>query len=348
MRAVVLRTPGPAATSLVLENLADPSPGPGQIVVAVAHCGVCFHDVVVRNGTLKAGVTMPLVLGHEIAGHVVAVGFGVTEFREGQRVATTQRSHVCGGCRYCRSAREPLCADAVFLGDIGLNGGYSEFVLLDASAVVVVPEAVDLRSASVAACAVGTAYHSVVAVGLAQPGERVAVTGASGGVGIHAVQMARAVGCEVFAVTTSPGQVGALRAAGADHVVCHARGSDFSADMRALTGGEGVDVLIDCVGTASFQPARKSIARGGRWVMVGQLSGDFVPFNPAQLFLKGISMLSATSVTREELRRCLDMLARGSVRAMLGESLPLTDAARAHALLEAGAANGRLTLAVAA
>jgi len=346
VRAVVLRHPGPAETSLQLETLPDPTPGPGQIIVEVSHCGVCFHDVVVRNGTLKAGVALPVILGHEIAGHVVAVAADVREFRIGDRVATTQRSHICSSCRYCRSGREPLCAEAVFLGDVGLNGGYAEFVALDAAGAVKVPDGVDLRAASVAACAIGTAYHAIVTTGRVQPAERVLISGASGGVGIHAVQIARASGACVIASTTSPDQADLLRELGAHHVVVHGRGEDFSAAIRDLTDGEGVDVAIDTVGTPVFQPTRRSMARGGRWVMVGQLTGDFVKFNPAQLFLKGISLLSSTSVTREELRRCLALLGHGSVRAMLGADLPLAEAATAHRLLESGTASGRITLRV--
>lgn len=345
MKAIVIREPSPAETALRLETVPDPEPGSGQVVVEVAHCGVCFHDVVVRNGTLKAGVAMPLIPGHEVAGTVAAIGREVRAFRVGDAVATTQRAHVCGHCRYCRGGREPLCAEAAFLGDAGLNGGYAEYVALDADAVVHVPDGVDLRHASIAACAIGTAFHAVVAIGQACPTDTVLVTGASGGVGLHAVQIARAAGAVVLAASTSPGRAAALREAGAHHVVLHARGEDFSAQVRDLTDGEGVELVIDTVGTPVFQPTRRSLARGGRWVLVGQLTGDFVPFNPAQLFLKGIHMLSATSVTREELRRCLQLLAGGAVRAVLDESLPLAAAADAHRRLEAGSPSGRLTLA---
>ncbi|MBV8913898.1 MAG: zinc-binding dehydrogenase [Acetobacteraceae bacterium] len=221
------------------------------------------------------------------------------------RVATSQHAHVCGHCRYCRGGREPLCAEEVFLGDVGLNGGYAEYLAIDADGVVPVPDGVDARAASIASCAIGTAYHAVVVIGAVRPGDAVLVTGASGGVGLHAVQIAKAAGSVVLAASSSPGRATALRQAGADHLVLHGRGEDYFGQVRDLTAGEGVDVVIDTVGTPVFQSARRSLARGGRWVMVGQLTGDFVPFNPAQLFLKGIQLLSSTSVTREELRQCL-------------------------------------------
>ena len=343
MRAMVLRDTGPSE-NLQMETLPDPAPGPGQVVVQVAQCGVCFHDVVVRNGTLRAGIGLPAILGHEVAGTVAAVGAEVRGLRVGDRVAATQRSHVCGACRYCRTGREPLCAEALLIGDRGLNGGYAEYAVFDADALVPMPDSLDFRSASVAACAVGTAFHAVSGIGGVTPADTVLVTGASGGVGIHAIQIARAAGATVLASTTSRDRTAALHEAGAHHVVVHGRGEDFSPQLRELTGGEGADVAIDTVGTPVFAATRRSLARGARWVMVGQLTGDFVPFNPAQLFLRGISLLSATSVTREELRRCLRLLADGTVRAMVDDTLPLDRAAEAHRRLEAGSTFGRLTL----
>jgi D-arabinose 1-dehydrogenase-like Zn-dependent alcohol dehydrogenase len=115
----VVRSPGRAETALRLETLPDPSPGPGQVVVQVEACGVCFHDVVTRNGTLKAGIAPPFIPGHEICGRIVAIGSDVRGVSVGQRVATTQRGHVCGVCRHCTGGREPLCAEAACLGDPG-------------------------------------------------------------------------------------------------------------------------------------------------------------------------------------------------------------------------------------
>jgi acryloyl-coenzyme A reductase len=126
--------------------------------------------------------------------------------------------------------------------------------------------------------------------------------------------------------------------------VLSGRGEDFSRLVKELTGGAGVDVVIDNVGTPVFQPTRRSLAPSGRWVLVGQLTGDFVPFNPAQLFLKSVSMLSATSTTRQELVQVLGLMERGEVRPIVAETLPLEEAAAAHRLLESGRVLGRVLL----
>jgi acryloyl-coenzyme A reductase len=344
MRALVLREPGPVEFALNSERLADPRPAPHQVIIRVAFCGVCSHDVAVCSGVLRAGIELPCVPGHEIAGMVAAVGDAVTQFAVGDRVATTQREHLCGQCRYCRSGREPLCAEQIFLGDTSLNGGYAELVAVDADNVAPVPDDVALDAAAVASCAIGTMLHAVRTVGRIAPGDRVLVTGAGGGLGLHGVQLAKHAGGWVIAQTTSATKANLLREHGADAVVVVGRGDDFSAAVKRLTDGDGVDCALDTVGTPVFTPTRRSLARGGRWVLLGQLNGEFVPFNPAQLFLRGISMLSATSTTREELRLSLQLLQQGSVRAVLGPCFPLERAGEALALVQSGAAAGRVVL----
>lgn len=344
MKAIVVRTTGAAADVMRLETLPDPSPGPGQAVVRIEACGVCFHDIVTRNGTMKLGIALPIIPGHEIAGTVVAVGRDVRTLKVGDRVAALERSHVCGHCRYCRTGREPLCAEQVFIGDKGLNGGYAEYVVVDEDSLVPVPDGVSIEAAAIAACGIGTVYHAISEVGRVRPAENVLVTGSGGGVGTHAVQIAHRAGAFVVAQTTSPEKAETLKRLGADVVVVSERGKDFSDAVRAATGGEGADVVIDNVGTALFQPTRRSLARGGRWVLVGQLTGEFVPFNPAQLFLKSISMLSAMSTTRPELESCLALLARGHIEGVIDRTMPLTEAAAAHALVESGKSLGRVVL----
>jgi acryloyl-coenzyme A reductase len=207
-----------------------------------------------------------------------------------------------------------------------------------------VPDGVALQDASIVACAVGTILNAIREVGRLAPGERALVTGAGGGLGMHAVQLARLAGAHVVAQTTSAEKADLIRSLGAHEVIVHGRGEDFSAVVKKATAGEGVDVAIDNVGSQLFEPIRRSMAVGGRWIMIGQLTGQFVPFNPAQLFLKSVSMLSATSTTRRQLEECLALVARGAIKPIVSMALPLEQAAQAHALLEDGKAAGRIVL----
>ncbi len=271
---------------------------------------------------LKAGVELPFIPGHEVAGEIVALGAGVRGFRVGERVATTQRSHVCGDCR---TAREPLCAEAVFLGDKGVKGGYAEYLRADVGVIARVYDGVSYEHAAIAACAIGTGLHAIGEVVRLRLGETAMITGAGGGLGVHAVQLAVLAGAFVIAQTTSPGKVDAILRAGA-HEVLAQRGEDFSAQVRTRSSG-GVDVVIDNVGSSQVQPTRKSLAPCGRWVMVGQLSGEFTPFNPAQLFLRSISLLSATSTTRRELEETMGSRPRARVEAAQSARDPLASRA---------------------
>lgn len=343
MKAMVVHQPG-GTEVLRLERVADPIAGPKDVIIKVDACGVCFHDIVTRNGTLKFGVQMPCILGHEISGTVVDVGRDVRAFQRGDRVATVQRYHICGACCYCRTGRETLCPERKFTGDWGMVGGYAEYVAIEDDNVALVPEGVELQDAAIVACAIGTILNAIREIGKLQPGETALVTGAGGGLGMHAIQLARLAGALVIAQTTSPEKADQIRALGAHTVIVHSRGEDFSNAVKKANGGLGVDVAIDNVGSQLFESIRRSMGIGGRWIMIGQLTGEFVPFNPAQLFLKNVSMLSATSTTRKQLDDCLALVARGVIKPFVSLALPLEQAAQAHELVETGKSSGRIVL----
>jgi len=343
MKAIVVHQPG-GTEVLSLERVADPIAGPKDVIIKVDACGVCFHDIVTRNGTLKFGVQMPCILGHEISGTVVDVGRDVSAFQSGDRVATVQRYHICGACHYCRTGRETLCPERKFTGDWGMVGGYAEYVAVEDDNVALVPEGVELQDAAIVACAIGTILNAIREIGKLRPGETALVTGAGGGLGMHAIQLARLAGALVIAQTTSPDKAHQIRALGAHTVIVHGRGEDFSSAVKKANRGLGVDVAIDNVGSQLFEPIRRSMGIGGRWIMIGQLTGEFVPFNPAQLFLKNVSMLSATSTTRKQLDDCLTLVARGVIKPIVSLALPLEQAARAHELVETGKSAGRIVL----
>jgi len=181
-------------------------------------------------------------------------------------------------------------------------------------------------------------------VGRVRLGERVLVTGAGGGLGLHGVQLSRLAGAFTIAVTTTAAKAARIREAGADEVVVVERGEDFSREVRRITDGQGVDAAIDNVGSLVFESVRRSMADGGRIVLVGQLTGEFLTINPAQLFLRNISILSAKAVSRSQLADALDLVARGRIKPAVEGVYPLDAAAETHRLVEAGLSMGRLVL----
>lgn len=344
MKAVMVTNPG-GLDALQYLDVDAPDPGPGELLVKIAAAGVCSHDIAMRKGILKRGIDLPFIPGHEISGTVVKMGDQVRRFKVGDRIATTQRKHVCGICEYCRSGRETYCEELQFLGHgLACGGGYAQYTTVGEENVCLVPEGVSMADASIAACAIGSSLNAVRDVGKVRPGEIVLVTGAGGGLGIHAMQIARLSGARVLAVTSDARKLAMLEGAGADEVIIYERGADFSSKVRDATGGRGVDVIIDNVGTPVFQSCRRSLAKEGRWVLVGELAGDFVQFNPAQLILNGNSMHSVHSSTRAHLQDCLNLLAAKRIRAFVDCEMPMADVREAHQRVEAGLANGRVVL----
>jgi D-arabinose 1-dehydrogenase-like Zn-dependent alcohol dehydrogenase len=340
MDAVVLTQFG-AASYLAVQSVPDPRPGPGEVLLRVRACGVCYHDVINRRGSLPR-TCVPAILGHEVAGEVIEVGPGVTGWKVGDRAATLQRLS-CGKCPSCRSGRGSLCKhDNRFFGE-ELAGGYATRMVAPIAGIGHVPEGMPWEVAATVCCTAGTAVHVVRTRGRVQHGETVLVTGASGGVGLQTVQLARLDGAHVIAVTSSDDKVEALKNAGAHEVVV-SPSLDFSRDVRKLTGGDGVQVAIEIVGSATFAQTLKAMAPGGRVVVVGNLESGTVELNPGLVIVKELEIIGAYATTQAELEAALQLTHQGLLTPFVTEVLPLREAASAHVRLENRKVAGRLVL----
>ena len=340
MEAVVLEAFG-VPENLQMRQVPDPSPGQGEVLLRVQACGVCFHDVINRRGDLPR-TNVPAILGHEAAGEVIEVGSGVEGWSIGDRAATLQRLH-CGDCRHCDDGRNSLCkTDTRFFGE-ELPGGYAGYMAAPVAGLGRVPQEIEWPVAATACCTSGTAVHVVRTRGKVQKGETVLITGASGGVGMQTVQLARHDGARVIAVTSSESKVDLLHEAGAHHVIV-ATDLSFSRQVRDLTGGEGAQVALEIVGSLTFEQSMRALAPGGRLIVVGNLETRSVAVNPGLVILKELEIRGAYATTKAELQQAFELLASGALRSWVSEVLPLGDAWRAHQRLEARAVTGRLVL----
>ncbi|MFI9807054.1 Zn-dependent alcohol dehydrogenase [Streptomyces sp. NPDC052301] len=292
VRAAVLPAIG---APLEITAVELPDPGPGQVRVRLAAAGVCHSDLSLSNGTMR--VPAPAVLGHEGAGTVVAVGEGVTHVSPGASVVLNWAPS-CGSCHACTLGEVWLCANAlngaadVYARTVdgtdlhpGLNvAAFAEETVVSASCVLPLPDGVPLVDAALLGCAVLTGYGAVHHSAQVRPGETVAVFGV-GGVGLATLQSARIAGASrIIAVDVSPEKEELARAAGAtDYVVAS---DTTSREIRALTGKQGVDVAVECVGRAvSIRAAWDSTRRGGRTTVVGIGGKDQeVTFNALEIF----------------------------------------------------------------
>jgi D-arabinose 1-dehydrogenase-like Zn-dependent alcohol dehydrogenase len=341
MRAVIQDGVG-APDILHVRSVPVPEQPTGdQVLIRVRAAGVCYHDLLVREGTYRHLVQFPLVPGHEMAGDVLAVGDAVTRVKVGDQVASTNRE-TCGQCDLCRSGQEGICPNQRFFGHNG-PGGYAELALVRENALSVVPRAIPPDAACMLSCAIGTELHAIRDVGHVRAGDTVLVTGAGGGLGIHGVQVAKLAGASVVGLTSTPTKAAAIRAAGADAVVTIARGERFDDKLRAVAPG-GFDVICDNVGEPVFASCFRTLAIGGRYVFVGQLNDRAISFNPAWLLLRGTALLGSNSSTRKELDDVVKLVDRGLIKPILDRTLPLEDAPAAHRRVMTAEATGRLVL----
>lgn len=342
MRALVLsRFGGPE--ELVPASRPIPTPGRGEVLIRTAYCGICRHDLLTRSGAFP-NTPLPVIPGHQVGGIVAALGQGARSTSVGQRVSTIIRIG-CGNCEPCRFGNEAYCETfrAKFLGE-DLDGGYAEFVKVPDHAVVPLPDGLPLEVAAVASCTLGTAYHAIKTRGAAQPGESVVVTGATGGVGLHAIELLRHMGCRSIAVTSSNSKEALLRSAGADEVIV-ARDLVFADKVKELTDGRGCDLVIEVVGERTLDQSIRALRKGGRAVLTGNITGQKAQITPAHFILKEISLIGTRTCSKQELHEIYQMLLDRSVKVHIDQILPLEEGSRAHALMEAGESQGRYILA---
>jgi D-arabinose 1-dehydrogenase-like Zn-dependent alcohol dehydrogenase len=339
MRAVVMPKFG-APDVFICEELSAPAPAADQMLVKVAACGVCGHDLLNRSGHFPH-TRLPAVMGHEIAGTVVEAGPLVRRFKLGDRVAVIQRIS-CGACNLCRSGRENICMSGPGFYGEDLSGGYGEFVLASERNAVLVPVAIPVRIAAVLSCAIGTGFHALRRAQLGL-GDCVLVTAASGGVGIHTIKLARLLGLRVIAVSTSEGKSQALRDAGANEIIVSPALS-FHKMARDLTDGEGVDAVIEIAGRPTFESSVRSIKAGGKMIIVGNVAPGSVGLNPAMAILKEIDFVGSAHATAADLKKVIDLVASGTIAPDIAEFFDVEDAASAHRLMEERKSVGRVVL----
>src|SRR5258705_5236421 len=328
MRAVVLRRIG-GPEELEYCDVPDPVVAPGEALVRVKAEGVCGRDLIDRRGGFR-GLQLPVILGHEFAGEVVKVAPGVVDLAPGDRVANLLRLG-CGACRACQRGETPICERAWQSFGQTRNGGYAELVVAPAEALVKVPAQVsDVEAASVA-CTFGVALRALRTFRRVTLGDRVLVTGASGGVGMAAIQIAKALGAEVIAATGSESKHEALAKAGADEVVVDP-GATIHAKVREHAP-LGVDVALELTGSPTFTASMRSLKNGGKLVLVRNILADSIKFNPGAVILYGYQILGSAGCTRTDLENALAMIASKKLVVDIDLVLLLEKPADAHRIL---------------
>ncbi len=303
------------------EDVAEPEPGPGEAVVRLGACGVNFIDTYQRSGAYS--VALPHTAGQEGAGEVVAVGEGVSDVAIGDRVAFS-----------------------------GVPASYAELALAPASRLVKLPEGIDAATGAAALLQGMTAHFLATSTFPLGPGHTCLAHAAAGGVGLLLTQMAKMRGARVIGTVSTEEKAELARDAGADEVILYTE-QDFVAEVRRLTGGEGVQVAYDSVGRDTFEGSLDCLAERGLLALFGQSSGRVPPMDPQMLNAKGSLFLTRPTLgsytrTREELDwragELFGWIASGELRVRVGATFALADAAEAHRALEGRRTTGKALL----
>lgn len=303
------------------EDVPEPVPGEGEILVRLAACGVNFIDTYQRSGAYN--VPLPHIAGQEGAGEVVALGEGAKGVAVGDRVAYT-----------------------------GVGASYAEFVVVPAARAVKLPDGIDAATAAAVLLQGMTAHYLAVSTFPLQPGHACLVHAAAGGVGLLLTQIAKMRGARVIGTAGSEAKAELARSAGADHVILY-REQDFAAEVKRLTDGAGVQVVYDSVGKDTFDGSLDCLAQRGYLALYGQSSGRVPPVDPQILNAKGSLFLTrptlgSYALTRDELEwragEIFGWVAAGSLNVHIGGTFPLAEAAEAHRRLEGRETTGKLLL----
>jgi alcohol dehydrogenase len=334
MRALVLREHG--AGGLRLEtDFPDPVAGEGDVVLRVRATSLNYHDVFTRRGMPGIRIAMPAIMGLDVAGEIAALGSGVTGWRLGDRVLGDPINRVEGG----------LTGETV-------HGGLAEYCRLRAHQLVTIPDGVSFVEAAALPCAYGTARRMMHTNGHVAAGEKVLILGASGGVGVCCVQLAKAAGATVIAATGSDDKAARLRALGADHTINYAD-KDFVQEVWALWGkparrgagsDKGVDVVVNYTGGDTWTKSLRVLRVGGRLLTCGATAG----YDPTEdirfIWTFELQIIGSNGWAREDITALLDMVEAGRLEAVVDESFPLDRAPEALARLEQRQVFGKLVI----
>ena len=344
MRALALDAVG-GLEHLAMRELPRPAiASPGDVLVRVRAAALNRLDLFVADGLPGVSYTFPHIVGSDGAGVVEAVGAAVSRVRAGDRVMINPVVS-CGRCPACRAGEESLCASLRVLGE-HRAGTAAEYLVVPAENLAPVPAQMPWAEAAAFSLATLTAWRMLSTRAALQPGETVLIWGIGGGVAMAALQIARHLGARTIVTSGADAKLEAGRRLGADATINHATG-DVVTEVRRLTDGRGVDVVVDSVGQARWQESLRALSRGGRLVSCGATTGPMVSLDLRRLFWHQWSMLGSTLGSRREYEEIVVLAHRGLLWPVVDRSVPLEEGPAALVRLQRGEQVGKLVIEVA-
>lgn len=341
MRAVRLHEVNGRAEFRLDEDVEVPTPKAGEVLLAVKACGLNQVDLLTRDGQTPAAIPLPHISGTEVAGEVVSVGPGVTEWQVGERVVVDPILS-CGGCSFCLSGQTNMCLRGRVFG-VQTQGGYAERVVAPAHQLVRLPESLSYAEAAAVAVTGPTAWHMLRRRADIRIGEDVLIIAAGAGIGVLGMQIAAAAGARVIVTAGSEDKLRQARELGAQFAVNHSDPS-WPEQVRKWTGGRGVDVVFEHVGAATWEGSLRSLARGGRLVTCGGHSGFSVNINLWHLFVKEHTIIGSFAGSRDDFMNVLRLVEQRKIKPVIQQVFSLEDLTKAQALMESRQVFGKLII----
>jgi NADPH:quinone reductase-like Zn-dependent oxidoreductase len=321
------------------EEVPDPEPGPDQVLVRVKACAMNHLDLWVRKGL--PGVKLPHIPGSDISGEIVEVGADASDLRRGQRVLLAPM-HFCNHCAKCAAGLQNQCPQFTVLGN-AVDGGDCELIAVPRVKVIPIPDSLDFNQAASVPLVFLTAWHMLVGRAGVRPGQTVLVLGANSGVGIAAIQIAKLFQSTVITTAGDERKTAKARELGADHVINHYQ-QKISEEVRKLTAKEGVDIVLEHVGPATFDESMRSLKPGGVLVTCGATTGPQVGFDLRFLFSRQLSILGCYMGTMGELHQVLKQVFSGKLHPVVDRTFALSETRAAHEYMEKSSMFGKIVL----
>ncbi len=340
MKAVVFHEFG-GPDVLRVEDVPDPKPGPGEVVLDILASALNHLDVDIREGISRFPVEPPFILGVEIVGRISALGEGVTGWQVGDRVLPYLLD-TCGTCVYCQTGRATLCLSPGFIS-FSTSGGYAEKLACSTRHLIRVPDRLSDEAAAATQIAFGTAWHMLFNRGDLRAGQTVLINSVGSGIGSAAVQLAKLGGAFVIGNAGSGEKLERAKEFGLDVGINHAT-EDVVAGVMDATGGHGVDLVFEHVGGELFQKGLDSLAKDGRLVTCGAHAGEVVPFDIIPFFRTQKQIVGSFTFDRVEVEKVLDLAARGKITPLVHKVFPLDQAREAMEMMERREHFGKIVL----
>jgi len=324
---------------LQYEDVPDPKPRKDQVLVRIRACAMNHLDLWVRKGL--PGINLPHIPGSDIAGEIVEVGEYIADFKPGQRVIVAPM-HFCNRCPKCVAGLQNQCRQFTVLGN-AVDGGDCELIAVPAVSVIPIPDTLDFNQAASVPLVFLTAWHMLTGRAAIRPGQTVLVLGANSGVGSAAIQIARLFHARVITTAGDDRKMERARELGADYVINHYQ-QKISQEVRNITRGEGVDIVIEHVGPATFDESVRSLKPGGTLVTCGATTGPKVELELRFLFSRQLSLLGSYMGTMNELYEVLGHVFAGRLKPVVDRIFPLKEIRAAHEYMEKSQMFGKIVL----